>query len=516
MLGGGGLIVIALSFVAYHFLSPVRPNYVLAEASERDLAQTVHAHGIVSSAQNVDLSFDRSGRVADVFVDVGSQVAAGDRLVALENSIEAAQLAGAQAALDQKAAGVTSEQLEIYSAAVDAAKAALQQTDDGGSLITKEAKENEVTALSQTLPVLEGALSGADNIVAVDNIFANESFRDFLSTGDKTRLYAADNQYAVAKKSIADFRAGFSILTNQSAEAEVSKNAAAALVALNDTATLLTDVSDALSASSAEGTLAEPNLGAKKSAIQTLRTAVTAQYAVVQGKVQATEMASATLVQREAAYDQARATLHSASNPVRSVDLEPLRAAVALALANYNKTILRSPVSGTVSRNDAKIGSVISVNAPMVSVINADKYQIETYISENNVGKIKAGDTADVTVDAFGGGTVFPATVSSVDQSAVSNGGGLSYKVVLSFTKPDARLKAGMNANIVLKSGDVRNVLSVPERSVIQRDDKYYVLVQNGGSASEQREVTIGTRGDDSWEILSGLKSGDKVINFGL
>lgn len=514
MLGGAGLIVLALVGAGFYYLKPVHPDYQVAEASVQDLVETVRTHGTISSAQNVDLSFDRGGRIVKVFVQVGQKVSAGQQLITLENSAEAAQLSGAEAALKQRAAGATPEQIAISQAAVDAAKAALQENPDGSSLIITQAKQNEVIALGQISPVLDGALSQADEIVSVDNPFANESIRDSLSIKDKSHLYAAVAQYGTAKKSIADFRTSLAALADNSTAAEVSASANSALKALTDTATLLTDVSDALNASLAQGGLAQPTLDNKKAAILSTRSAVTAQYAAVQSKIQAIDGAASTLAQRQAAYNQAVATLKSSSDPVRAVDLAPLEAAVSAARANFSKTILRSPVSGTVSRNDAKLGGVASANVPLVSVINTDKFQIETYVAENDIGKIKVGDSADVTVDAFGSSTIFPATVSSVDQSAVTNNGTNSYKVILAFTKPDSRLKADMNANIIIKIGEDKKTLAVPERSVIQRDDKYYVMLQ-GGSTLQEKEVTIGAKGNGYWEILSGLSSGDKVINFG-
>ena len=224
---------------------------------------------------------------------------------------------------------------------------------------------------------------------------------------------------------------------------------------------------------------------------------------------------SADLAAAQANLDRAKAALADAKNPPREVDVASYRAALAIAAINYNKTILKSPIDGTVARQDGELGSFASPNVPLVTIISNNKYQIETYVAENDLPAVKVGEAALVTLDNLSDGQTFTAQVVKVDPAAsVSPSGTAAYKVTLQFNQEDERLKVGLTANVKIIGAEKDGALIIPAHDVIQKNGQYFASVFDGQKL-EQKPITIGLRGEnDQWEVLSGFQAGDSVVSF--
>jgi HlyD family secretion protein len=301
----------------------------------------------------------------------------------------------------------------------------------------------------------------------------------------------------------------------------------------------LQSVSDVLNATIPGGSLSQSDLSAKQLSIQTVRGGVSTQASAVVMSTQAianaknslttytiafekaqrdllnVQNSAAGLVKlKESAVAQAQANLNTKAQPVREVDLAPLRAALNAAGVAYNKTRLISPISGLVSKQDAKVGMIISPNAPLVSVISQGGFQLETLVSETDIAKLTVGNHADITLDAYGADAVFSATIVKLDPAASTDNGVTGYKVTLQFDKADDRIKQGLTANASITTQE-RDAIAVPERSVLQKGNVFSVLVRTA-NGTEERTVEVGIRGADGWwEITSGLQAGDQVEDFG-
>jgi HlyD family secretion protein len=162
----------------------------------------------------------------------------------------------------------------------------------------------------------------------------------------------------------------------------------------------------------------------------------------------------------------------------------------------------------------AQVGQVVSPGAPVMSLINNSGLKIQAYVSETDVANIKAGDAANVTLDAFGTGTSFPATVSTIDAAQTQVNGSPAYLVTLHFVSPNSQIKDGMTGNVHIIEAEHDNVIEVPSNLVINNNGSYFVLVENGNTA-EQKPVQIGLVGNNGMtEITSGLNVGDNINSF--
>ncbi len=564
--GSAVALAAAIGLSAFILLRPVKTQYQYVSAEKRHLSETVRASGQIKPAQAVDLSFELGGRIKAVNVKAGDAVKSGDVLVELDNSAQIAQVAQAQAMLNQKIAGASKQQVAIYQATVDAARADLAKSKadtasqldavqaaydvaqnnlkmaSGGadSQVVGQAYQTSVTVLQSSLPVFDSALNQADQILGVDNGANNLSFKSALSALDSTKLSDAQNLYRTTKQQIEDTRASVAPLVVDSPHATVDQALKSVQDTLNQTNQMLAAVSDVLDATVSGSILPQETLSNMKFAIQTMRgTVVTESNAIVaaqQGTVNAANglnaytiafnkakldldtvqaSVSSTILIKQAALEQAQANLDNVSAPARQTDLAPLQAALNAAEAAYSKTQLKAPFDGVVSKQSGSIGDLITSGMSVASVINDKTLQVDVYVSETDVSKIKVGNQATVTVDAYGADTGFAAAVVKIESGATQISGSSAYKVTLQFNQPDDRLKTGMTADASIVTQDKADAVAIPERSLIQRQGAYFVLVRNGQAAPEERKVQVGIKSADGWqEIISGINPGDQAVDF--
>ena len=150
---------------------------------------------------------------------------------------------------------------------------------------------------------------------------------------------------------------------------------------------------------------------------------------------------------QRAQVDAAQSTVQ-----VQQAKISAAEDGVKVAQANLSKTTIRAPFDGIIARQNGEIGEVAEPGAVIVMLINSDKYEIESLVSEKDMAKIKVGDKADVTLDAYSSSETFEAFVSAIDQGETIVNGVTEYKVTFAFANKDDRIKSGMNANIILKN----------------------------------------------------------------
>ncbi|MDD3156357.1 MAG: efflux RND transporter periplasmic adaptor subunit [Candidatus Pacebacteria bacterium] len=219
-------------------------------------------------------------------------------------------------------------------------------------------------------------------------------------------------------------------------------------------------------------------------------------------------------------YNSAKQNLEIKKNPYTPDDILTQEAIVAQsqasvnnALANYNKTILRAPFSGKITKVIPEIGDIVSANKPVISLIGDDNYQIKVNISESDIAKVKINNTAKVTLDAYSYDTVFLAKVVHIDLSATITDGVARYSSIIKFNEKDDRIMPGMTANIDVLTSEKKDVISVPNRAIISKDNKKFIKVLNGKEVVLTNIIT-GMRGSDgNTEVISGLKVGDQIVS---
>jgi multidrug efflux pump subunit AcrA (membrane-fusion protein) len=202
--------------------------------------------------------------------------------------------------------------------------------------------------------------------------------------------------------------------------------------------------------------------------------------------------------------------------------IEQAQSNLSTAWYSYQQAspIIYAPISGTVSGLSLQIGSVInsqssnntSATTNKIANIKTDALPtLSINLTEIDVPKIKIGDKATITFDAFSDKT-FTGKVISIDMVGSVSSGVTNYPtVILLDTKSNEILpNMGVSANIITNTKD--DVLLVTS-TAIKTDDNgnNYVQIMKNGKPVNQN-VEIGLSSDTQTEIISGLKEGDTVV----
>ena len=184
------------------------------------------------------------------------------------------------------------------------------------------------------------------------------------------------------------------------------------------------------------------------------------------------------------------------------------------AKVKLSYAFIYAPISGVVSKVTTQQGETVvaGLNAPtFITVIDLSKLQIECYVDETDIGKIKKGQSATFTVDAYPD-KVFKAKVRTIYPGAIIKNNVVFYDVVLDILDPyENILRPEMTAQVTIIAGKKENVLVVPSRAVkIDTHGNYYVMVKKKNKW-EKRIIKVGWESEGKTEIVSGLKEDEEV-----
>jgi len=145
------------------------------------------------------------------------------------------------------------------------------------------------------------------------------------------------------------------------------------------------------------------------------------------------------------------------------------QAALAQARVDLDRTVIRAPIDGIVIKRTIEPGQTVaaSLQAPELFVIaqNLTEMQVDTSIDESEIGRIKAGQNASFTVDAFPGRS-FTGTVRQVRKAATNVSNVITYTAVVSARNDDLSLVPGMTANVRIVTDRRESVLKVPNAAL--------------------------------------------------
>jgi HlyD family secretion protein len=193
------------------------------------------------------------------------------------------------------------------------------------------------------------------------------------------------------------------------------------------------------------------------------------------------------------------------------------------AKLNLGYTDIISPVDGTVVSRNVTQGQTVaaSFQTPTLFLIATDlkKMEVDTNVSESDIGGIKLGDNATFTVDAFPH-RVFEGIVSQVRQSPQTVQNVVTYDVVVAVDNRELVLKPGMTASTQIVLDQRKNVLRIPNQAMRyapmgaapSSSGKPRVWVLRDGNAVEI-PVSLGLDDGNFTEVIRGdLAAGDAVI----
>jgi Cu(I)/Ag(I) efflux system membrane fusion protein/cobalt-zinc-cadmium efflux system membrane fusion protein len=166
-----------------------------------------------------------------------------------------------------------------------------------------------------------------------------------------------------------------------------------------------------------------------------------------------------------------------------------------------------SPVSGYVTERMVLPNAYVQPEMRLYTITDLSSVWVNAQVFQEDAGKLKRGDPAEVTVDAYPNRT-FRARVEQVLPQIDPTT--RTLRVRLTMPNPNLLLKPGMFVNVRLSAPLGRQLL-VPASAVLQGGNRQVVFVSRGQGSFEPREVQLGTRADDGFVVLKGLQAGDTV-----
>lgn len=179
----------------------------------------------------------------------------------------------------------------------------------------------------------------------------------------------------------------------------------------------------------------------------------------------------------------------------------------------YRHSMVTAPISGTITRSPLKTGTTVSQNTTITVIGDVENLQILANVPERYVSALRIGLKADIVLEAYPD-KVFSATVTRV--SPLVDTTSRTKEVLLNFDKQDNTINAGMFAKVHLWTLDYEDEIVIPSNAIIEKNDKQYVYVIQGGSTAEEREITTGHTVDDHIQITSGVREGETVVIEGM
>ena len=496
------VIILIIGLVILASRKKPASNFTTVKADFGTIQEEVNVTGSVVASTTVDLSLERSGKVTSIPKNVGDHVQTGDILLTTSSSDLSAQYesakaseAQAQARLDALLRGARPEEVQVNNQTVAAAQTNLDSANQSLSDEIRTSITNADNAVrNQADAVFTGPETGDPqlNFFIENGDLSNKVESERMDISSLFQAWETDNQTNA---------------TNQSALLSTAR------INLAKIRSFLDDLSSAVSDAQTGNGNTETEIAADRASIAGARNTISETISTLNTDEQTVTKATAAL-----STAKAQANLAVTTDPA---DIDAQQAAVAAARANADsiaaqiaKTVIHSPIAGVVTKVNAKVGEIAGANTPLVSLITDSQYHIEAFVPEADISKVKAGEQADVTLDAYGNDAKFKAQVISVDPAETIIDSVPTYKTTFEFIGSDDRIKSGMTANIDLFGDHKDHVIAIPQRAVsTDSNGTKTVVVENADKTQHDVTVTTGLRGSNgNIEITSGLSGGENVV----
>jgi HlyD family secretion protein len=244
-------------------------------------------------------------------------------------------------------------------------------------------------------------------------------------------------------------------------------------------------------------------------------------------------------------FEQAEASYTVAKSEVDAAKYSVISAEASLKEANENlqKTSIYAPMTGTVSmllveRGERVVGTSMMTGTEMMRVADLSRMEAQVQVNENDIVKVKLGDTTLIEVDAYLD-QKFKGVVTEIANSAKTTGVSAdqitnfdvkilvlpeSYKMLVTAGDKNP-FRPGMSATVDIQTNSKSDIISVPIQSVTTRTDSTKVISTNtdkdirtivfivDGVYARAKDVKTGIQDNSYIEILSGVSVGERVIS---
>ncbi len=488
--------VVVLVVIAYFifFYGKDTQKFDFTEVKNGDVIEMVSATGKISPVEKADLAFEKSGKVISIKVKVGDRVKKGDILATLDSSSDRANLNSALAKLADLSRGLNAPELSVEESKINTAKVSLSNS-----------KQDALNTARSALSLTQTAVNNyADNFFDYPQS-ANPTIN--IRTASQILQNSINADRVVVSETFLKWRNDLDSMKSVDSAAQLISNA-------NRYEVTIKSFMDKMS--SIVNDLNPTNSGLSRSVIDAHVVSMNTGISTLNQAVSSVATAKSALENAITNYDQIynNYLLKNSGSSAQSVQAQ--KSVVEGYRLELEKNSLASPIDGVVTKVETDIGEFISPGTIAFAVISDGDYKIEAFIPEADIAKVNISNYASTTLDAYGQGIDFPASVVDIDPAETVLEGVPTYRIILKFVYKDFRIKSGMTANLDIKTNERRNVLVVPTRAIQTEENlKFVRVVDQTGKAYVQVPVVVGLKGSNGMtEIVSGINVGDKVVTY--
>lgn len=530
------IIVVIIGFISYRsFIKKEVQDFSLEKVFRGNIAQEVSETGIVKASDEIDLSFKNTGRIEEIYVEVGDNVEVGQSLAKLDtsqliiqfNEVQAA-LGVARAQLNKLLAGSSPEEIKIAETAVSNGEIAYNNAEQNLEDIITNAQEDLDNAYEDALNILN------DSELRIYNAF-NAVYsiqRTYFFRSDQESIKVKENKNKI-NASIIKVKPYLDAVKDENIDPYAKDFGVGVDTALSEIKKALKNTSDALkivremceettyyyTISSTDKT----SLDTQRTNINTALTNVTdSQQTISSTKVTngynintAQSQVATTRGALKKAEDEL--ALKKAGPRQEALDLEQAKVRqaqtkVTLLQDQIQESTLKSSIAGRITDIDKKIGETIQLTESMISLISADPFQVKVDIYEEDIVKVNINNQVDIGIAAFPN-EILKGKVVSINPTEKLIDGVVYYEVTISSDGQWlVEVKPGMTADIIIKTDYRENVLIIPDEAIQKYNGTVTVQVFKNNEI-EEREIEIGLEGNDyEVEVVSGLKEGEEIV----
>jgi HlyD family secretion protein len=505
------------SYVAYaYWFAPAKtaqPAYQTWTVTTGDVSITTDGSGTLVAPTTLNLAFNSSGILAELQVQVGDKVHAGDVLARIDDTAARQAVADAQLQVTEAAANLADQKdttklvQAVDQAQISVSQAEVSQASAQFSLDQLLNWQPDAATVKSAEVALAVAQADYQTVVAQAKHRGDQLTSSQVSLDEAIgALQDAQANYIQVQDSARDFEPNIGSVREAAAaaldKAQENLRVAQASYNLASIDTTASTVEDAWAkVLDAQATLDAAKTPPDESQIEPARIQVQ---------------------QAELSLAQAKLNLEAAQKAVQEVDTRQAEAALnsaqlslEAAQRTLEQTTLTAPMDGTVTQINALVGEQVS--GTFIVLADLDKPQMELWVQEVDLSDVAVGHAVSIVFNGLPNLT-FSGKILRVDPELVTVSGTSAVQAWTSIdvtSTNSVSLLGGMNANITVIAAESRNVLIVPVQALRSLGGgKYAVFVVQSDGKLELRPVEVGLVGFVYAEIRSGLQSGD-VVSLG-
>jgi multidrug efflux pump subunit AcrA (membrane-fusion protein) len=210
-------------------------------------------------------------------------------------------------------------------------------------------------------------------------------------------------------------------------------------------------------------------------------------------------------------YDMAKSGTRTEDKLAASAQYNAATAQMQEAKKRLADCQLRAPIAGFIGMRQIEVGNTVAPGMPVLSVVDLDPVKVRVGIPESQVGKVREGDRAEVSIPSLNG-QQFEGRVEAI--AAASDPASRTYVSKIVVPNPKHQLRAGMVSEARLIGDAQVNVITLPGSAIVRdaRGVTQVFVVTSGQNRAYGRRVEVGSMIGNEVEIRSGLTGNEQVV----